>query len=85
MDIIVRKPSEAEITSMKSNPTWGCEVSEFDWHYDSEEKALVIEGEVVVSYNGKSVSFGPGDYVVFPEGLSCVWKVSKPFKKHYAF
>jgi len=24
-------------------------------------------------------------YVVFPKGLSCVWKVSKPVKKHYIF
>jgi uncharacterized cupin superfamily protein len=72
-----------------SKPTWGCGVSEFDWHYDSEETALIIEGEVTVSYadahDKKSVTFGAGDYVTFPQGLSCVWKVSKPVKKHYVF
>jgi len=31
-----------------------------------------------VTYSGESVSFGAGDYVVFPKGLSCVWKVTKP-------
>ena len=85
MNVLVKKPTETEKNDMKSNPTWECGVSEFDWHYDSEEAALIIEGEVTVSYDGGSVSFGAGDYVVFPKGLSCVWKVSKPVKKHYVF
>ena len=85
MDITVRKPTEAEINAMKSNPVWGCEVSEFNWHYDSEETCLIMEGEVTVSYEGGSVSFGVGDYVTFPQGLSCVWKVTKPVRKHYFF
>ena len=85
MEIIVKKPSEQERTEMLSLPTWGCGVSEFDWHYDSEETCLLIEGEVTVDYNGKSVSFGAGDMVTFPAGLSCVWKVTKPVRKHYIF
>ena len=85
MNITVKKPTEAEKAGMLSKPIWECGVSEFDWHYDSEETALIIEGEVVVLYNDESVSFGAGDYVVFPKGLSCVWKVSKPVKKHYVF
>ena len=85
MNIEVRKPTEAEKTEMQSKPTWGCEVSEFDWYYDSEETCLLIEGEVTVTYDGGSVSFGAGDYVTFPKGLSCVWKVTKPVKKYYIF
>jgi len=85
MEIIVKKPTESEKAEMRSKPMWGCEVSEFDWHYDSEETCLLIEGEVEVKYAGKSVSFGAGDMVTFPEGLSCVWKVTKPVKKHYIF
>jgi len=46
---------------------------------------VLTEGEVTVTYNGGSVSFGAGDYVTFPKGLSCVWDVSKPVKKHYIF
>ncbi|MDR2581499.1 MAG: cupin domain-containing protein [Fibromonadaceae bacterium] len=83
--IVVKKASEAEVKKMKSNPVWGCGVSEFDWHYDDKETCLLTEGEVTVSYEGESVSFGAGDLVVFPKGLSCVWKVSKPVKKHYFF
>ena len=85
MKITVKKPSEAEKQAILSEPTWGCEVSEFDWHYDSEETCLIMEGEVTVTHDGGSVSFGEGDYVTFPKGLSCVWKVSKPVKKHYIF
>ena len=85
MNIIVKKPTEAEKTAMLAKPTWECGVSEFSWYYDSEETCLLIEGQVTVTYNGGSVSFGAGDYVVFPQGLSCVWKVSKPVKKHYVF
>jgi uncharacterized cupin superfamily protein len=49
MNITVRKPTEAEKAEMQSKPTWGCEVSKFDWFYDSEEVCLLIEGEVTVT------------------------------------
>jgi len=84
-EIVVRKPTDDEIKKMKTNPTWGCKVSEFDWFYDDEEVALIIDGEVTVEYNGKSISFGGGDLVVFPRGLSCRWIVKKPVRKHYEF
>ena len=85
MSIIVRKPTETEKNEMQSYSKWGCDISEFDWYYDSEEVCLLIEGEVIVEYDGGSVSFGAGDYVTFPKGLSCVWKVTKPVKKYYFF
>ena len=85
MEIIVRKPTDAEITEFKRKPTWGCGVSEFDWHYDDREICILLEGEVTVEYDGGSASFGAGDYVMFPKGLSCVWKVTKPVQKHYEF
>ena len=85
MNITVRKPTESEIREMRTKPVWECGISEFDWHYDSQETCLLLEGEVTVGHDGGSVSFGSGDYVVFPRGLSCVWKVTKPVKKHYIF
>ncbi|MCL2389545.1 MAG: cupin domain-containing protein [Elusimicrobia bacterium] len=85
MDIIVKKPTESEKNEMKSKPVWTCGVSEFDWYYDSEETCMLVEGEVTVDYDKGSVSFGAGDYVVFPKGLACVWRVTKPVKKHYVF
>jgi len=85
MEIIVKKPNEAEKTDMQKKPTWECGVSEFDWYYDSEETCLLIEGEVEVSYSGGKVNIVAGDMVVFPKGLSCVWKVTKAVKKYYVF
>jgi len=85
MKITVKKPTDAERESMLKLPTWGCGVSEFDWDYSQEETCLLTEGEVVVTYSGGEVSFGEGDMVTFPQGLSCVWKVSKPVRKHYIF
>ena len=75
MEVIVRKPTENEKAEFSKKPTWGCGVSEFDWHYDDRETCILLEGEVTVEYAGKSVSFGAGDHVEFPQGLSCVWKV----------
>ena len=84
-NIQVRKPTDREISGMKTKPVWTCGISEFDWHYDSEETCLIVEGAVTVNYGEKSVSFAAGDFVVFPEGLSCIWQVKKPVKKHYMF
>ena len=85
MEITVKKPTDQERTEMLKLPTWGCEISEFDWSYDQEETCLLIEGEVEVSHTGGNIKFAAGDMVTFPKGLSCVWKVSKPVKKHYVF
>ncbi|MDP4120263.1 MAG: cupin domain-containing protein [Bacillota bacterium] len=85
MEIIVRKPTDAEKADMQKKSIWTCGVSKFDWYYDSCEKCFILEGEVTVEFEGGSVSFSSGDYVIFPKGLSCVWNVKKPVKKHYVF
>ena len=67
-------------------PIWEKEISRFDWHYDSIEECYLLEGEVVVeTEDGEKVEFGVGDFVTFPEGLSCVWDIKKPVRKHYNF
>ena len=85
MRIEVRKPTAAEEAELKRCPTWEKEESEFPWHYDEQETCLVIEGEATVEAGDQTVSFGPGDLVVFPKGLDCVWKVKKRIRKHYKF
>ena len=66
-------------------PLWECGVSEFDWYYDERETCHILEGEVEAVAGTQSVRFGAGDLVVFPKGLSCRWKVTKPVRKHYRF
>ncbi len=88
MTVKVEKPSEETLLALgvKGWPTWSKEVSTFPWHYDSQEVAYILEGEVTVTPDGgQPVSFGTGDLVTFPKGLSCVWDVKKALHKHYQF
>jgi len=87
MDVRVEQLSESEISErgIRSWPIWEKEESRFDWHYDSTEECLILEGEVTVETDSGSVSFGPGDFVTFPQGLSCVWDIRKAVRKHYNF
>lgn len=85
MEITVRKPTAEEEKQMQSCPVWEKEPSEFPWHYDEQEKCLILEGEVTVEAPDQEVTFGPGDYVVFPKGLDCTWKVKRAVRKHYVF
>lgn len=88
MEIKIEKMSEARLKEMGvfSWPIWEKEVSRFDWHYDSVETCYILKGKVTVeAKGGKSVSFGPGDFVTFPSGLDCVWDIKEAVKKHYNF
>ena len=88
MKIEVEKPTEENLKNrnVTSWPIWEKEVSRFDWHYDSIEECYLLEGEVVVETgDGESVKFEKGDFVTFPKGLSCVWDIKQPVKKHYNF
>jgi uncharacterized cupin superfamily protein len=84
-DIVVRKPTEAEANRCKTWPIWTCEPSSFDWSYTEKETCLILEGKVTVTDGSTSVTFGPGDMVVFPQDLDCVWTVEEPVRKHYNF
>ncbi len=65
---------------------WSCGVETFDWRYSDRETAHVLEGKVkVVTEHGQEVTFGAGDIVVFPAGLSCTWTVIEPIKKVFSF
>ena len=86
-DVIVRKPTFEEEQECKTWPIWTSEPSTFDWDYTQSETCLIIEGKVTVSdIEGEGyVAFGPGDLVIFPVDLQCVWQVEVAVKKHYSF
>jgi len=84
-DVIVRKPTDEETATCQAWPTWQCDPSTFDWVYTEKETCLLINGKVTVTDGTDSVSFGPGDFVIFPEGLECNWHVQEPVKKYYNF
>lgn len=85
MLITVRKPTDAERKEAAAWPVWEKEASSFPWRYGDKETCLILEGEVTVKAGGEEVSFGAGDYVIFPEGLACAWTIKRAVKKHYRF
>ena len=73
------------ISEYQSWAIWTCEPSTFDWAYEQEEHFFIINGSVTVTTSSNTVNIEKGDYVIFPKGLECVWKVHKSIKKHYMF
>ena len=86
---ILPAPSAEEVKKIKASwGTWGCGVSNFPWTYSDDETALILEGEVTVTPDDKSlpaVTIKAGDFVKFPKDMSCTWDVTKAINKHYNF
>ena len=86
MTIEIKKPTHAERAEMQTQPIWEKEESTFPWAYDMNETCLLIEGDVTVSPDGAdAVTFGAGDLVTFPRGMTCTWTIHKAVRKHYKF
>ncbi|MFN3557532.1 MAG: cupin domain-containing protein [Bacteroidales bacterium] len=85
--VIIERYSQQELQNkgVYNWPVWEKEVSRFDWYYDNEEHCLILEGEIQVEADGKTWQIRPGDYVVFQKGLSCIWDIKSPVRKHYDF
>ena len=86
--ITVKYLSEKELLEhgARSWPTWSWEVSEFPWEYIEQESCYILEGQVdITTEDGEIVSIGPGDFVIFPRGLKCEWKVRQSVLKHFSF
>jgi uncharacterized cupin superfamily protein len=85
---VERDPSETRLNELGVHrwPTWSCGVSKFPWTYSERETCYILEGEVTVTPDGgEPVTFGKGQLVTFPAGMSCTWDVRVPVKKHYNF
>ena len=55
--------------------------AKFEWHYDSDETVLVLEGGALLTQNGRTNSIGPGDSVTFRAGEVVHWEVPDHLKK----
>jgi hypothetical protein len=85
IEITKLTPEQLHEKGVERWPIWEKEVSEFPWYYDSTEHCQILEGEVIVTTDTEEVTFGKGDFVTFPKGLACTWKILKPIRKHYNF
>lgn len=83
---VEKNPDQSRLDALNVSkwPTWQKEVSVFPWTFPEQEIAYILEGECVITpTGGKPVSFGKGDLVTFPAGMTASWVVKKPLHKHY--
>lgn len=87
MKVIITSLSDETITNrgIRDWPVWEKEISRFDWQYEEDEECLILDGEVNVETDGGTFKIKQGDFVTFKKGLSCIWDIKKPIRKHYHF
>ncbi|MSP86401.1 MAG: DUF861 domain-containing protein [Methylotenera sp.] len=84
--IVESNPAQTRLDTLNVRKwaTWEKEVSVFPWTFLEQEIAYILEGECVITpTGGVPVSFGKGDLVTFPAGMTASWEVKKPLHKHY--
>lgn len=84
----IERPDDEKLKKLGvySWPIWTKGVSRFDWYYGETEVCYFLEGEVIVELpSGEKIEIKAGDLVTFPKGLSCIWEIKKPVRKHYNF
>lgn len=76
-------PMKLEVMHVEQWGIWEKAVSRFPWTYDETETCYILEGAAVVTPDdGDPVAISAGDLVVFMAGLSCIWDIKKPIRKH---
>ena len=82
---------EKNVSSMKMEvmgvfdwAIWEKEISEFPWEYKMTESCYIVDGEATVTpEDGEPVQIERGDFVIFPQGMKCTWKITDAIEKHY--
>lgn len=77
--------NQIEELGVRQWPIWEKEISRFSYVYEEEELCYFLEGIVVVETEQGATTIRKGDYITFPKGLSCVWDIKEPVRKHYFF
>jgi uncharacterized protein len=77
-------PAKLEVLGVYDWPIWSKEESCFPWTYTQAETCYLLRGSATVTPDGgTAVTLRKGDYVTFPQGLSCTWEIHSAVKKHY--
>lgn len=77
--------TQIEELGIRQWPIWEKEISRFSYVYEEEELCYFLEGIVVVETEQGATTIKKGDYITFPKGLSCIWDIKEPVRKHYLF
>jgi uncharacterized cupin superfamily protein len=79
-------PAKLEVLGVYDWPVWSKEVSKFPWTYKDQESCYIIKGRIIVTPDGgEPQEFKRGDFITFPQGLSCHWQVVEAVEKYYRF
>ena len=80
----VRPATEEEKAQTELWNEWGREVSSFSWYYDAKETSLILEGKATIKdKKGNEITIKSGDWVIFENGLQCVWEIESTIRKRY--
>ena len=72
--------------SNSSSFIWECTAGRFNWHYESEETILFLEGSAVIKdNNGVIHRVRAGDTIVFPLGAVAEWQIDNYVRKVAVF
>jgi uncharacterized cupin superfamily protein len=84
---VIRQPDSAflEEKGVFEWETWECGVYSFPFTYEKNACCYMLKGRVTITPTDgrKAVTFGKGDFVYLPKGMSCTWDVLEPLKKHF--
>ena len=87
LQITVRSDiTEQELEAMRVPrwPIWEKDPGVSPWFYEFEENCYILEGEAIITGSAmQPITIKAGDFVTFPEGLSCRWQITQHLKKHY--
>ena len=87
MQITVQKPDAKFLNNIEifKKPIWEHHPANFNWKYNEKESCYLIDGEAIIITPFESLTISKGDFVIFPKGLKCTWKILKTIRKHYYF
>lgn len=87
MKIEISRPDIDELNEMdvESWPVWEHEEDKLEWFYDKTERCYIISGEATIVSEFETITVRPGDFIVFPAGLECVWDIDTAIRKYYSF
>jgi uncharacterized cupin superfamily protein len=60
---------------------WTCRACTYEWRFESDETARVLEGEAFVDRGAGERRLGPGDEAGFKAGETARWRVPGRLKK----
>ena len=84
--IFINKNIDAEkLDKIKKWPIWEKDVSRFSIFYKYTEECYIIEGRVIIEYEGEIYHLEPGDFVRIDKGLSYIWDIKEKVRKYYDY